>query len=660
MFRKLISNLPFNPSLVSQVSFYTKRVQQEASVRRMGFGLIALAMFIQMFAVIAPPERSLAASDNHIINGLRTRTDILTAWDGAGSDIPAIYGKFGLTRADIAKLPMSPNTTLKSNSGPDYWTIGRNSLSNYANVNYLYKLTEVALTVSPTTTVYMRQLRAWDIRNPFNTYQAFTGVKADGTRFWILVDCGNYTQVGKFTPKEPKLELRKTIVGSPKTLKPGDSFTFRFEYRNSVKDSLAENVILEDNLDTTNYDIVSPTTLALRGSVLRQPVGSLSYSPSYEVLDITVRLKNPFPGNVGKTCNIATLETATAASTTGGPACVNVITPCPYNPALVVGDVACKPPVPPTKPCKYDANLKEDDAACVEPKLLCSLVDTDLDKTTRVATFKTTVTTTSTVATKITSYGYDFGDKKTETITSNALTNTIKHTYGAGTFTAKVTVSYTVNGEASTTTKKVDCSAPIEFEADKPLGEMKTVKNITQNLEGDKALNSKVNAGDVIEYALITTNTQDFARKNYVVTDYVGDLLDYSEIDMPYLATQGGKFDATTKKISFTLASVSAKTDMTKSFRIKLKNPIPATNSPSSVSGSFDCKISNKYGNELTMNVSCPAVKGIETIPNTGPGTSLFMGFMITTIVGYFFARSRIMAKELVLLRAEYAPSGGF
>ena len=177
MFRKLISNLPFNPSLVSQVSFYTKRVQQEASVRRMGFGLIALAMFIQMFAVIAPPERSLAASDNHIINGLRTRTDILTAWDGAGSDIPAIYGKFGLTRADIAKLPMSPNTTLKSNSGPDYWTIGRNSLSNYANVNYLYKLTEVALTVSPTTTVYMRQLRAWDIRNPFNTYQAFTGVK---------------------------------------------------------------------------------------------------------------------------------------------------------------------------------------------------------------------------------------------------------------------------------------------------------------------------------------------------------------------------------------------------------------------------------------------------------------------------------------------------
>jgi hypothetical protein len=60
------------------------------------------------------------------------------------------------------------------------------------------------------------------------------------------------------------------------------------------------------------------------------------------------------------------------------------------------------------------------------------------------------------------------------------------------------------------------------------------------------------------------------------------------------------------------------------------------------------------------MNVSCPVVKGVETIPNTGPGTSLVMGFTLVTIVGYFFARSRIMAKELVLLREEYAPSGGF
>ena len=52
MFKKLISNLPFNPSLIGQVSFYAKRLRKEESIRRAGFGFMALAMFIQLFAVI--------------------------------------------------------------------------------------------------------------------------------------------------------------------------------------------------------------------------------------------------------------------------------------------------------------------------------------------------------------------------------------------------------------------------------------------------------------------------------------------------------------------------------------------------------------------------------------------------------------------------------
>ncbi len=59
------------------------------------------------------------------------------------------------------------------------------------------------------------------------------------------------------------------------------------------------------------------------------------------------------------------------------------------------------------------------------------------------------------------------------------------------------------------------------------------------------------------------------------------------------------------------------------------------------------------------MNVQCPMVKGIETLPNTGPGTSIAFGFTVTIIVGYFFARSRILARELDLIKNEYAPTGG-
>ncbi|MDQ3123437.1 MAG: hypothetical protein M3Q14_02020, partial [bacterium] len=172
MFRKLVSNLPFNPSLLDSVAFYGKRIHAEESMRRLGFGFVALAMLVQMFAVIVPPEKSLAYSNDYIINGLNSRDDILRAWDGKTSDqnVAAIYGRFGLTRDDILALPLKPNVSLRSDSA-DYWTIGRTSLSAVSKADQIkdiYKDSEIPVTAGPAT-VYLRQLRAWDIVNSYNT-----------------------------------------------------------------------------------------------------------------------------------------------------------------------------------------------------------------------------------------------------------------------------------------------------------------------------------------------------------------------------------------------------------------------------------------------------------------------------------------------------------
>ena len=35
MFKKLLSNLPYNPSLIGQVSFYAKRLHAEEKIRRL-------------------------------------------------------------------------------------------------------------------------------------------------------------------------------------------------------------------------------------------------------------------------------------------------------------------------------------------------------------------------------------------------------------------------------------------------------------------------------------------------------------------------------------------------------------------------------------------------------------------------------------------------
>src|SRR5688500_9199930 len=106
MFRKLISNLPFNPSLLETVSFYTRRMKAEESLRRMGFGFVALAMFIQVFAVMSPPQLSLAASDSNIMlgGGASTLEGILQKYD-SDNWVRFVYSEhFGITREDLTKM----------------------------------------------------------------------------------------------------------------------------------------------------------------------------------------------------------------------------------------------------------------------------------------------------------------------------------------------------------------------------------------------------------------------------------------------------------------------------------------------------------------------------------------------------------------------------
>jgi hypothetical protein len=655
MFRKLVANLPFSPSLISQVGFYAERLRQERSVRRLSFVFIALTMIVQIIAVAVPPERSLASSSNHIINGLRTKNDILSAWDQSGSDIPAIFGIFSITRSDIQALPTNPNSSVKSNDA-DYWSIGRNSLNNYSGIDAKYKNSQISLQYDGTQTattsddryVYQKQLRAWDIKNPYNIYQAFKGkIAATGQEFWILVDCGNLTMIGKYTPPptieipEPKpptpaIEIRKTIVDKPTTLNPGDVFAYQLEYRNTVKNSLAENVVIEDQLDTKYFDVISPNNLPITNGFLHYPVGNLSYSDNYKVITITVRLKDQITSGT-KVCNVARITASNASTMNGEEVCVGVITPCPF-----------------------DKNIADvNNPNCVEPQLVCSVVDASINRTTRKVTYKTITTSTNPANTSIIKYEYDYGDETIEQFNSTELEHQTSHTYSPGDYNTQVTVYFRTVGQSEGNDKKITCSTPISFDEDQPLGQTKKVKNLTQDIEDDLAISSVVQGDDILEYSLSTINSQNYDRVDIVIYDYIGDILDYATIDLDYLQQQNGVFDEKTNKIFWNDVVIPSNSSINHSFRVKIKSPIPSTNTPSTVSTGFDCKISNEYGNEITMNINCPLVKKLETLPNTGPGSSIIMMTGITSIIGYFFARSRLLAKEIDFIRKDFIATGG-
>ena len=192
-----------------------------------------------------------------------------------------------------------------------------------------------------------------------------------------------------------------------------------------------------------------------------------------------------------------------------------------------------------------------------------------------------------------------------------------------------------------------------------PPGLSKQVRNITQNLSGEKATQATVHAGDVLEYTLITYNGSGQTIASYDIKDFVGDVTDYADIDHAFLASQGGMYDKQMKQVMWAGQRISPGQSIIKKFRVKMKGPLPSTNKPSVTSTNFDCKISNQYGNELTMDVQCPAAKLIETLPNTDSGRTILIMFGLASFSGYFLARNRLLGKELLIIRRNYASTGG-
>jgi hypothetical protein len=182
----------------------------------------------------------------------------------------------------------------------------------------------------------------------------------------------------------------------------------------------------------------------------------------------------------------------------------------------------------------------------------------------------------------------------------------------------------------------------------------KTAINVTQGLSAEETPGSKVKANDVIEYSLITTNPNDQIMKDYLVEDYIGDLLDYADLDEQFLVKQGGTYDAASKKVIWTIQTIPAKGELKNTFRIKMKPSIPVTNNPNTTAPDYDCKMQNGYGNEVVLNVDCSVVKTVETLPNTGPGTTIAIAVSISTLSGYFLMRNRMLSKEVGIIKRFY------
>ncbi len=339
--------------------------------------------------------------------------------------------------------------------------------------------------------------------------------------------------------------------------------------------------------------------------------------------------------------------------------------PCQYNNTIIAKDPACQPPITP-KPCPYNSDLLIGDINCIEPTAECLTLEKPLFLTrTRV---RFTMYGHVTGNAKISSFTLNPGDGSknlsitTSTPIDGTYTSQVEFTYPDKEAEYKaIVVAQTSLGERLTS----NCEQPVVIEKAKTpiIVTSKTVSNVTQKITNANGTTAK--PGDEILYTIHIENAGDADQANYTLPkDNVTDVLDYADItDLKGadLLNESGIRSISWKDP----VSIAAGASLEKQFVVKVKSSIPKVNTPAGDPTKYDCQIENTIGGTKstkdTVVVKFDAVqcKPIETVvkklPNTGPGSSLALTFFGVMVIVYFYSRSRLLAKEMDIVRYEYS-----
>jgi uncharacterized repeat protein (TIGR01451 family) len=558
MFKKLLSNLPFNPSLIGQVSFYAQRLRRESAVRRIGVVTLILAMFIQVFAVVSPPEPTLARSGNDIIDGgFTTREQAVQNCRGG------IYSEFWhilnyyevscdtLAAAEIVSLRSTDYEGKLDSLGR--WQQGPTIAGTGKPTN------EYAVDINGAR-YYMRNLWAWD-SGASSTYKMLRMKNTRGLIIMVMFDCGNIVTIDRYSPPapapaptkpNPQIISKTTLPGMPAAesfVRAGDNIGYRIYFKNAGN-AAATNVFIEDS--TPRH-----TSFVSQGTG-----GASRYGYSDTV----------YPGH-GQEPHVHWVYNTMPANANG----YYVDFTVKVNTGTTNGQRICN---------KAFIRSNETPQAC-----------------------------------------------------SNEVCHTVK-----------------INAPQPPATPPV---APITPTTPTPpsltLG--KKARNVSQNIAD--ANNTTARAGDTIQYVLSVKNKGETTMKDFVIEESMGDVLEYADIT----DLAGGAIDDK-KIVRWKPTDIKAGETIQRNLLITIKAQIPSTPVSSSYPGSFDLIMTNVYGD--TVNIKLPptviktAEQTVKALPNTGPGESLAAIMLLVIVASYFFARNKLIVKELDMVRTEFTSSGGY
>ena len=133
------------------------------------------------------------------------------------------------------------------------------------------------------------------------------------------------------------------------------------------------------------------------------------------------------------------------------------------------------------------------------------------------------------------------------------------------------------------------------------------------------------------------------------------DVLEYADI----IDASGAQFTTSpVKMLSWTPVDIQPNETVTRTVLIKIKSEIPITPASTSDPLSYDMKLVNVYGDTVQISLPQAPIKTVEqtitTLPSTGLGTNVAISTVLIMSATYFYFRSRLMVKEVGLVKQQF------
>lgn len=646
--------MPFQPSLLGEFSFYVRRLRQEEKIRRLGYVLVILMIVIQVFSIIYPAKSSLATSANDIIYGASSKDQVIKAYtqnrDNLGRrDIRAIYDHYGIGLDQI----LASKTARIGSQQKDFISTGRATSPGI----------DVFIPIQGVNDggIYQRKLSNWDTASKQNWYDTITGMSKFGFRFWIIIDgCGNI--VFEQNTLSPNLQISKKLQ-SKNIISGGDELFYIIQFRNTGP-GVAKNVIISDKLSDQFRYVSYQSDLNLKfsknNSLLKWQIASSGseLGPTNRWHTIKLKLKSKSTAQTITVCNTASIDAANVKQITADEPkdqrCIKIV------PATCPGSNL---PIPPSgiKDCTIicpDGSKINYDQTCSTPLVSCQSLKIIESPTWSVRKFETKIH--AQIGSSADTVNYYVNNRLVATEKFQQGSDSQIFTYdfkNQGTYLVKATLSANSGAVLHSQTCELSVEIKKPSQPEPMISTDKTVTNLTQNISD--ANNTTANPGDKLKYSIFIINSGDAPAINLELSgeygESINDILEYADI----FDLGDAHFNKETNFLTWDKVNIPPGGRVQKTFTVQVKNPLPTTPVSSSDPLSFDFIMQNKYGRTVVVKLDKPATKLIEqsvsVLPNTGPGSNMLITAVILSVVAYFYYRSRLLKKELLIVHKDYS-----